>query len=204
MKNKETDLLPVVEEFYTLQGEGNFTGHAAYFIRLAGCDIGCPWCDTKNSWPEGKFPKVRAEELVKNAASVPALFTVVTGGEPLMHNLDSFCSLMKNSGIYLSLETSGTYSLTGSWDWICLSPKRHRPPLADIYPFADELKVVIAGEDDLDWAAENAARVPENCKLFLQPEWSVFRSVTPVIVNFIKQNPRWSLSLQTHKFIRIP
>jgi 7-carboxy-7-deazaguanine synthase len=197
-------MLPVVEEFYTLQGEGFYTGHPAYFIRLGGCDIGCSWCDTKNSWNAYQHNLVDADRLIQNAVECPSSLVVITGGEPLMHNLDYLTVEMENAGLYLALETSGTYSLTGAWDWICLSPKKHRPPLGEIYSQANELKVVISEKEDLDWAFENAVLVPPSCKLYLQPEWSVFRSLTPVIVNFIKQNPDWKLSLQTHKFLRIP
>jgi 7-carboxy-7-deazaguanine synthase len=196
--------LPIVEEFYTLQGEGHFSGNAAYFIRLGGCDVGCPWCDTKVSWEAFRHPLKRIDEIVKNAAACPASFAVITGGEPLMHNLDDLCSSLKNARIRTSLETSGAYSLSGIWDWICLSPKTFKPPIPEIYAQANELKIVISEERDFKWAIENAQYVKESCELYLQPEWNAFRSISPVIVEFVKQNPKWKISLQAHKFMRIP
>jgi len=196
--------LPIVEEFYTLQGEGHFSGHAAYFIRLAGCDVGCPWCDTKVSWNASEHSYKTVETLVSNAAECPAKFVVITGGEPLMHNLDYLCIELKSAGIKTSLETSGAYELSGLWDWICLSPKTHKAPLPAIFEMANELKIVISDVKDLEWAMENAGKVNSSCLLYLQPEWSVFRTILPVIVEFVKKNPRWRISLQSHKFMRIP
>ncbi len=202
--NKTIDFLPVVEEFYTLQGEGHFSGHAAYFIRLGGCDVGCPWCDTKVSWEASKHQTRPVDELIKNAAACSASFAVITGGEPLMYNLDYLSSGLKSAGVKTSLETSGAYPLTGSWDWICLSPKIYKPPLREVFEQASELKMVIAEEKDIEWALENASGVGPSCELYLQPEWSVFRTIMPFIVDFVKKNPEWRISLQAHKFMRIP
>jgi 7-carboxy-7-deazaguanine synthase len=202
-ENKDT-ILPIVEEFYTLQGEGHFTGHAAYFIRIGGCDVGCPWCDTKVSWNASKHPFKPVDELIKNAAACPASFAVITGGEPLMYNLESLCKGLKTAGVKTSLETSGAYPLSGEWDWICLSPKTHKPPVPEIFLHANELKMVIAEEKDIEWAVENARKVNAECELYLQPEWSVFRTILPFLVEFVKQNPEWNISLQAHKFMRIP
>jgi 7-carboxy-7-deazaguanine synthase len=204
MLHKETTTLPIVEEFYTLQGEGHYTGHAAWFIRIGGCDVGCEWCDTKVSWNASKYPFKPVEELIKNAIACPASFAVITGGEPLMYNLDYLCTGLKEAGVKTSLETSGAYPLSGTWDWICLSPKTHKPPVHEIFAHANELKMVIAEEKDIEWAIENAGKVNSNCELYLQPEWSVFHTILPVMVDFVKQNPQWNLSLQTHKFMRIP
>jgi 7-carboxy-7-deazaguanine synthase len=203
-KYNKTTLLPIVEEFYTLQGEGHYSGHAAYFIRIGGCDVGCPWCDTKVSWDASRHSFRLVDELVKKAAACPASFAVITGGEPLMYNLDNLCRRMKEAGVKTSLETSGAYPLSGEWDWICLSPKTHKPPVPDLFHQANELKIVIAEDKDFEWAIENGGKVNSACKLYLQPEWSVFRAITPVIVEFVKKYPKWNISLQTHKFMRIP
>ena len=199
-----TSQLPIVEEFYTLQGEGFWSGHAAYFIRIAGCDVGCPWCDTKVSWQASSHKLKSVNEIVANAASFPAGFAVITGGEPLMHNLDLLCRNLKDAGIRTSLETSGAYPISGMWDWICLSPKTLKSPLPEIFEIANELKIVISEESDLKWAVENAKKVNGNCILYLQPEWSVFRTILPVIIEYVKKNPQWSISLQGHKIMRIP
>jgi len=203
-KYQDGTMLPIVEEFYTIQGEGYFTGHPAYFIRLGGCDVGCPWCDTKVSWDASRHPLKPADEIVVRAADCLASFAVITGGEPLMYNLDYLCEGLNKAGVKTSLETSGAYALSGSWDWICLSPKIHKPPVTEIFTRANELKMVIACEKDLEWAFENAILVNPSCKLYLQPEWSVFRSILPTIVSYIKENPQWNISLQAHKFMRIP
>jgi 7-carboxy-7-deazaguanine synthase len=197
-------MLPLVEEFYTIQGEGFHTGKAAYFIRIGGCDVGCSWCDTKFSWDPSLHPVVRAEQIVSNVLAHPAASVVVTGGEPLMVDLGYLTGLLKKKGIKTFLETSGAYPLSGQWDWICLSPKSSLPPLAGIYPEADELKVIIACEDDIKWAVENGTKVSGRCKLYLQPEWSRRETVLPVIIEYIKQPPQWMISLQSHKYMRIP
>lgn len=196
--------LPLVEEFYTIQGEGYHTGKAAYFIRIGGCDVGCAWCDTKFSWNPSLHPVVPAEEIVRNVIAQPAAAVVVTGGEPLMANMDYLTGMLKEEGIETFLETSGAYPLSGTWDWICLSPKRNAPPMAEIFPKAQELKVIIASTEDLDWAVKNGELVAEDCKLYLQPEWSQREAILPVIIDFVKENPKWMISLQSHKYMHIP
>jgi organic radical activating enzyme len=197
-------ILPLMEQFYTLQGEGFHTGKAAYFIRLGGCDIGCHWCDTKLSWNPDLFPPVPAATIVKKALEAGTKDLVITGGEPLMYNLTLLTSLLKQEGFTLYLETSGAHPLRGTFDWICLSPKKDKPPLPDIFGQADELKVIIETEEDIAWAEKNAGKVREGCHLFLQPEWSRHREILPTIIEYIKKHPRWRVSLQTHKFMRIP
>jgi organic radical activating enzyme len=210
MKEQEKDifqggrLLPLVEEFYTIQGEGYHTGKAAYFIRIGGCDVGCAWCDTKFSWNPDLHPVVRAESIVENVLGHPASSVVVTGGEPLMVNLDYLTGLLKEKGIETFLETSGAYPLSGTWDWICFSPKQNMPPEGKIFREAHELKVIIAREADLEWALENASKVSPECKLYLQPEWSQRELILPRIIEFAKNQPRWMISLQSHKYMRIP
>jgi organic radical activating enzyme len=197
-------LLPVLEEFYTLQGEGFHTGKPAYFIRIGGCDIGCSWCDSKHSWIFGVHLLVDVDELVERCSGFPAKAIVVTGGEPSFYPLEYLCIKAKGRGISTYLETSGSYPLTGRWDWICLSPKQHHPPVAGIHGLAGELKVIIETEQDFVWAEENAKMVRKDCILFLQPEWSRRREMTELIINYIKSNPQWRLSLQAHKYIGIP
>jgi len=197
-------MLPLVEEFYTIQGEGYHTGKAAYFIRIGGCDVGCSWCDTKFSWDPSLHPVVPADQIVENVCSYPAAAVVVTGGEPLMVNLDYLTGKLKRKGIETFLETSGAYDLSGEWDWICFSPKKNAPPVDGIFNVAHELKVIISAAEDLDWALENGSKVKGDCKLFLQPEWSRRESALPVIIEFVKKNPRWMISLQSHKYMRIP
>jgi 7-carboxy-7-deazaguanine synthase len=196
--------VPLVEEFYTLQGEGYHTGHAAYFIRIGGCDVGCSWCDTKFSWDPALHPPVDIADIAEKASQFPAAAVVVTGGEPLMVNMDPLTGLLKKNGIETYLETSGAYELTGIWDWICLSPKRNMPPVGDIHMKADELKVIIADETDLEWAIEHSGQVGESCKLYLQPEWSRRETMLPQVIEFVKDNPAWAVSLQAHKYMRIP
>jgi organic radical activating enzyme len=196
--------LPLVEEFYTIQGEGYHTGKAAYFIRIGGCDVGCSWCDTKFSWDPTLHPLVPVDQIVSHAVQHPAAAVVVTGGEPLMVNLEPLTLRFKARGIQTFLETSGAYPLSGLWDWICLSPKKNAPPLQEIFVRAHELKVIIAEEEDFDWAVENSKRVGDGCKRYLQPEWSRRDSILPAIIGFVKQNPQWMISLQSHKYMRIP
>jgi 7-carboxy-7-deazaguanine synthase len=196
--------LPLVEEFYTLQGEGFHSGKAAYFIRIGGCDIGCSWCDTKFSWNHALHPLVAVDEIVARIAAHPAKAVVVTGGEPLIYPLDLLTSQLHELGIHTFLETSGAYELSGNWDWICLSPKENLPPLAAIYPLAHELKVIIHDQKDIDWAEMNSIKVGKDCALFLQPEWSRYHENIEWIVEYVKNNPRWRISLQAHKFMKIP
>lgn len=196
--------LPLVEEFFTLQGEGYHTGKAAYFIRLGGCDVGCSWCDTRFSWDKGLYPLVETEHIIANAVKSGTDAVVVTGGEPLMWNLDDLCSGLANNNINTFIETSGSHPLSGKWDWICLSPKRNMPPLEYICRIASELKVIVEVESDLEWAERYREMVSENCMLFLQPEWSRSGKVIPIIVEYIKRNPAWRISIQAHKYMHIP
>ncbi len=197
-------MLPLMEEFYTIQGEGFNTGKAAYFIRLGGCDVGCPWCDVKESWDAGQHPLTAADTIVANAQKYPAKAVVITGGEPLIYNLDYLTAELKNQGIKTFIETSGAYPISGFWDWICLSPKKFKPPTPSVLAAADELKVIVFNQSDFKWAEEHAALVSPNCKLYLQPEWSKAALVTPMIVDYVMQNPKWEVSLQTHKYLNIP
>ena len=203
-KNTETLSLPVMEHFYTIQGEGYHQGRAAYFIRLGGCDVGCVWCDVKNSWDAEKHPKLNVEDLILNVEKTPAKLVVITGGEPLMHNLDNLTAALQSKGFETNIETSGAHSLSGSWNWICLSPKKFKAPLPEILPFANELKVVVFNKSDFAWAEQYAALVSPDCKLYLQPEWDKASVVTPIIIEYILQNPKWELSLQIHKYINVP
>jgi organic radical activating enzyme len=196
--------VPLVEEFYTLQGEGFHTGQAAYFIRIGGCDVGCSWCDTKFSWNPDLHPPVDIKDIVERASSYPAAAVVVTGGEPLMVDMGPLTGLLKEQGIETFLETSGAYKLTGIWDWICLSPKQNMAPVGNIHAEAHELKVIIADESDLEWAIEQSGMVSDKCKLFLQPEWSNREKIFPLIIEFAKENPKWGISIQAHKYMHIP
>ena len=196
--------LPVMEHFYTLQGEGMYTGNAAYFIRLGGCDVGCVWCDVKDSWDAGKHPLRTIENIVQLVKETPAPIAVITGGEPLMHNLDALTKALKKEGVRTHMETSGSSPLSGTWDWITLSPKKFKAPLPEVLPFANELKVVVFNKSDFDWAEKFAAQVPPSCKLYLQPEWDKATQVTPMIIDYIKNHPQWQLSLQVHKYINVP
>lgn len=196
--------LPIMEHFYTIQGEGFYQGRAAYFIRLGGCDVGCVWCDVKESWDAWKHPLVAVDILIKEVKKTPAELVVITGGEPLMHNLDFLTTALQKEGLETNIETSGSSPLSGSWNWICLSPKKFKAPLPEILPKVDELKIVVFNKSDFTWAKEFFELVSPNCKLYLQPEWSKASIVTPLIVEFIKENPQWELSLQIHKYINVP
>lgn len=196
--------LPVMESFYTLQGEGFHQGRAAYFIRLGGCDVGCVWCDVKDSWDASKHPQQSVDSIVAEAKKYPGRLAVITGGEPLMHQLDELTQALKDAGFETNIETSGSSPLSGDWDWICLSPKKFKAPLPDIIPLAHELKVVIFNKHDFEWAETYAAQVNPNCKLYLQPEWDKAEKVLPLIIDYIKAHPQWELSLQTHKYINVP
>ena len=193
-----------MEHFYTLQGEGYHQGRAAYFIRLGGCDVGCVWCDVKESWDAAAHPLITIDQLVCTVTQTPTELVVITGGEPLMHNLDELTGALQQAGIKTNIETSGAHPLSGHWDWICLSPKKFKAPLPHIMPLADELKVVVFNKSDLAWAEQYAAMVSPACKLYLQPEWDKAALVTPLIVEYIKSNPKWELSLQLHKYIHVP
>ena len=200
--------LPVMESFYTIQGEGYYQGKAAYFIRLGGCDVGCVWCDVKDSWDASRHPMKTIESIIADVEreSIPssARLVVITGGEPLMHNLDELTGKLKAKGYHTNLETSGSSPISGHWDWICLSPKKFKAPLPEVVPLANELKVVIFNKTDFDWAEKFAEQVSPDCRLYLQPEWDKSQQMTPLIIDYIKQNPRWELSLQLHKYIGVP
>jgi 7-carboxy-7-deazaguanine synthase len=196
--------LPVMEAFYTLQGEGFYQGKAAYFIRLGGCDVGCTWCDVKESWDAARHPVKKIPEIVADALHYPSRMAVVTGGEPLLHPLDELTSQLRQAGFKTNLETSGSHPLSGKWDWICLSPKKFKAPLPEIIPKADELKVVIYNKHDFEWAEKFALQTAPGCKKYLQPEWGRSGQVTPLIIDYIKKNPSWEFSLQLHKYIAIP
>ncbi|MGH2648875.1 MAG: 7-carboxy-7-deazaguanine synthase QueE [Ginsengibacter sp.] len=196
--------LPVMESFYTLQGEGFHQGKAAYFIRLAGCDVGCVWCDVKDSWDKDLYPEKSIEQIVNDAKKNNGRLAVITGGEPTMYNLDKLTKDLHNEGFLLNIETSGSHPLTGTWDWICLSPKKFKPPLPGILKKANELKIIIFNKSDFAWAEKYAALMASNCKLYLQPEWNNAAVVTPLIIDYIKENPQWELSLQIHKYINVP
>ena len=200
----DLDQLPVVEEFFSLQGEGFHAGKAAYFIRLGGCDIGCNWCDSRFSWNPDIHPVIETKTIIDRVIDSGADSVVITGGEPLMWNLDFLCNELKINNISTFLETSGAYSLSGHWDWICLSPKKNMPPVIEMCKVADELKVIIQDEYDFEWAEKHSGMVNDSCKLFLQPEWSRFDTVVPEIVEYIKKNPKWRISLQVHKYMHIP
>jgi len=193
-----------MEHFYTIQGEGYHQGKAAYFIRLGGCDVGCVWCDVKDSWDVEKHPKLNVERLKLNVLETPAKLIVITGGEPLMHNLDELTTALQQQGLQTNIETSGAHPLSGKWDWICLSPKKFKAPLPEILPLANELKIVVYNKSDFDWAEKYAALVNPNCKLYLQPEWDKATEVTPLLIAYIKANPKWQLSFQVHKYINVP
>jgi len=196
-------LLPLMEAFYTLQGEGYHKGSAAYFIRIGGCDVGCHWCDIKESWDAERHPPTPIDQIVSSAKSYSDT-VVVTGGEPLMWNMDPLCKALHQLEIQVHIETSGAYPVTGNWDWFCLSPKKNKLPIDQAYACADELKMIIYNKDDFKFAEQQAERVGAECKLFLQPEWSRREKVMPLIVEHVLQNPRWKASLQTHKYLNIP
>jgi len=197
-------LLPVMEEFYSVQGEGFNTGQPAYFIRIGGCDVGCRWCDVKESWNASDFPPISTDEVISRAAGFPAKAIVVTGGEPLLYNLDYLCEKLHRLDFRTFLETSGSQPLSGSWDWICLSPKKDAPPFPEVAVRAQELKVIVHDDSDFVWAEENRKLISSGCLCFLQPEWSRHNTMIPAIVRYIKDNPEWRISLQSHKYMHIP
>ena len=210
------EVLPVMEAFYTLQGEGFHQGKAAYFIRLGGCDVGCVWCDVKESWDVSNHPRKTIDQIVAEAKNVVGNYSaihspspirnicVVTGGEPLMHDLTALTSALQQDGFQTHIETSGAYQLSGSWNWICVSPKKFKSPLQEVLQNANELKVVVYNKSDFKWAEQHATNVSKECQLYLQPEWGKARIVTPYIIDYIKANPAWQLSLQIHKYINVP
>ena len=196
--------LPLIEEFYTIQGEGYHTGEAAYFIRIGGCDIGCSWCDTRFSWMADFHSLTDVKTIAANVAATSAKSVVVTGGEPTLYNLSPLCEVLKQYNIITFIETSGAYLLTGRWDWICLSPKKNKPPLPEIYDKAGELKVIIDKKLDFIWAERESTNVGPDCHLYLQPEWSKQIVIAPEIIRYVKANPKWKISIQAHKFLKIP
>ena len=196
--------LPIMEQFYTVQGEGAHTGKAAYFIRIGGCDVGCHWCDVKESWDASVHPLVEVSEVVKNALEYPARTVVITGGEPLTFNLGHLTEQLKEAGFQVHLETSGAHPFTGTYDWICLSPKKTARPKEEYLELANELKVIVYNRHDFDWAKEHAAKVSNQCLLYLQPEWSKREQIMPQVVDFVMNNPNWNISLQSHKYMNIP
>jgi 7-carboxy-7-deazaguanine synthase len=196
--------LPLMESFYTIQGEGHYQGHAAYFIRLGGCDVGCVWCDVKESWDANAHPLTDISMIVSLAKQSGTNIVVITGGEPVMYDLSLLTAALRDEGLRTNIETAGVYPLTGSWDWVCFSPKKFKAPDAGIYSQADELKVVIYNKSDFAWAEDHASKVRSNCELYLQPEWSKEKEMVPLIVEYVKQNPRWKISLQIHKYMNIP
>jgi len=204
LKNLPEGRLPVMEHFYTVQGEGAYTGQAAYFIRLAGCDVGCVWCDVKESWGVSSEQLMNHDTLVDQAAESPSELVVITGGEPLLHDLTALTCALQENGLRVHLETSGAHPLSGRLDWVCLSPKKFKFPLPEVYTRADELKVIVYNKKDFDWAEEQAAKVGRNCRLFLQPEWSKREVAMDWIVQYVKQNPQWQISLQTHNYLQVP
>lgn len=199
-----TDSLPLMEHFYTIQGEGSYQGCAAYFIRLGGCDVGCVWCDVKASWPADAHPKVSVKQMTDAAKKSGAPIAVITGGEPAMYNLVALTDSLKKSGLRRHIETSGAYPLTGTWDWICLSPKKFKAPHESVYPKAHELKIIIYNKSDFSWAEKEAVKVSKDCKLYIQPEWSKEKEMLPLIVDYVKAHPQWRISLQVHKYMDIP
>jgi organic radical activating enzyme len=197
------DMLPLMEEFYTIQGEGYYKGTAAYFVRIGGCDVGCHWCDVKESWDAELHPPTETSKIVENAAKYSDT-VVITGGEPLTWDMTRLTQGFKDKGLKVHIETSGAYKLTGEWDWICLSPKKLKLPTQEVYDNADELKVIVYNKSDLKFAEEQAAKVNKDCILYLQPEWSKRDKVVPEIVDYVMANPKWKVSLQTHKYLNIP
>ncbi len=200
----ENSALPLMEAFYTIQGEGYHTGSAAYFIRLAGCDVGCVWCDVKDSWEADKYPVISVSEMTGQAKKTPAEIAVITGGEPLMYDLSKLTVELKAKGLKRHIETAGVYPITGEWDWVCFSPKKFKAPLDEYYEASHELKIVIYNKADFAWAESHAAKTKAGMVLLLQPEWSKREQLMPLIVDYVKHNPKWKISLQTHKYLNIP
>ena len=193
-----------MEHFFTIQGEGKYSGKAAYFIRIAGCDVGCVWCDVKESWDKEQHITMTTNEIIEKVTESKTNFVVITGGEPAMYDLHPLVDQLKSLGIMVAIETSGCYPLKGEVDWYCFSPKKFKAPCDEAYIKANELKVIVSHPSDLDWATKHALKVSTNCQLYLQPEWSKADKLLPLIIDFVKSNQRWKISLQTHKFMNIP
>ena len=208
MSNLEFEILnyelPLMEDFYTIQGEGFYQGHAAYFIRLGGCDVGCVWCDVKESWDASAHPLVSIEDMVRRAKQSGSEIVVITGGEPAMYNLNELTQALHHAGLKTNIETSGAHPLTGNWDWVCFSPKKFKAPVDSIFKQANELKIIIFNNSDFEWAEDFAKKVSPECELFLQPEWSKEKEMVPKIIEYVKTNPKWKVSLQIHKYMNIP
>ena len=196
--------LPLMEDFYTIQGEGFYQGSAAYFIRLGGCEVRCIWCDVKDSWDVNAHPKTDVRQIAEKAKASGSKIAVITGGEPTMHDLTALTTELKKAGLKTHIETSGAYPITGQWDWVCFSPKKFKPPHPSVSEKADELKVVIFHKSDFAWAEEFARQVKSGCELFLQPEWSKEKEVLPLIIDYVKTHPQWKISVQVHKYIDVP
>ena len=201
---RDPEFLPVMESFYTIQGEGYYSGTPAYFVRLGGCDVGCHWCDVKESWDASKFEWVHVNKIVDEAKSSGAELVVITGGEPFIYDLSALTQTLQANGLLTNVETSGAYSLSGQWDWICFSPKKFKEPKPEFFEKANELKVVVYNRSDLDWAEGHSNKMGAKAKRYLQPEWSREKEMTPLIVDYIKERPKWRISLQTHKYMDIP
>ncbi|MEJ6734925.1 MAG: 7-carboxy-7-deazaguanine synthase QueE [Flavobacteriales bacterium] len=197
-------MLPLMEAFYTIQGEGYHSGKSAYFLRVGGCDVGCHWCDVKESWDANLHPPTHINDILEKVKDCPSKTVVITGGEPLMWNMEPITTLLHENGFEVHIETSGSHPYTGDFDWICLSPKKNIPPKDEIIGKANELKVIIYNNDDFNWAQKFAAISSKECKLFLQPEWSKSEQMLPVIIDYVMSHPKWNISLQTHKFMNIP
>ena len=197
-------MLPLMEAFYTIQGEGFFSGTPAFFLRIGGCDVGCHWCDVKESWDANIHPPTHIDDMLTQIQATPAKTVVITGGEPLMWNMEPLTQLLKLYGYNTHIETSGAYPLTGQFDWICLSPKKNSPPLKAIIPMSHELKVIIHNKNDFSWSEQHSNLTANDCKLFLQPEWSKEKEMMPIITDYVMQHPKWNISLQTHKYMGIP
>ena len=193
-----------MEHFYTIQGEGFYQGHAAYFLRLGGCDVGCVWCDVKESWDASLHPLVSIDDMVRYAQQSGSEIVVITGGEPVMYDLGALTASLRAVGLKTNIETSGAYALTGTWDWVCLSPKKFKIPDPSVYQHADELKIIVYNKSDFSWAEEHASKVNASCELFLQPEWSKEKEMLPLIIDYVKRHPKWKVSLQIHKYMDIP
>lgn len=202
--DKLQTVLPLMEDFYTIQGEGSFQGHAAYFVRLGGCDVGCVWCDVKESWDATAHPLTPVTKIVEKVSQSGSPVAVITGGEPLMYDLTALTSSLKEAGIRTHIETSGVYPVSGVWDWICFSPKKFKSPDPTVAHMANELKIIVYNSSDFEWAERFASLVNDRCELFLQPEWSKEKEMVPLIVEYVKANPRWKISLQIHKYMNIP
>lgn len=196
--------LPIMEAFYTLQGEGFHAGRAAYFIRLGGCDVGCVWCDVKDSWDASIHPQFTIEQIVGEAKQFKGRLAVITGGEPLMYDLDELTTALKEAGFQTNIETSGAHPMSGHWDWVCFSPKKFKEAHPSIFEQANELKVIVYNKSDFKFAEKYAKLINKDCQLLLQPEWSKKDTIQPLIVEYIKENPEWRISLQTHKYLEIP